>query len=293
MSYQAQYQLGPSQTPKTILNLILITAFVSIFCALFDNIFVQFLGMAGPEKWLGLSTWAIDYGFVWQFITYLFVQDSASQGITLNFLIQLCFNMYVVWVMGSAILESFSTRTFFTLYFMSAFLAGFLAIGMMYLTGYHLLLTGPIPAVLALLVVWTMLYPEAELLLFFILPVKTKWLTAGILAAIFLITLSRLDLVSMTFYFVGALTGYFYALFALNLSSPFAFMQPIESRLKRWLPKGGSDKIIPFTPGSDSLDDNEFLDIMLSKIAAKGESSLTWREKRRLQEISEKKAKKH
>lgn len=290
MSYQPQYQFGPSQTPRAVLNLIIITAIVSIFCSLFDSIFVQFLGIPGPEKWLGLSSWGIRQGFLWQLLTYLFVQDTASQGITVNFIIVLLFNMYVVWVMGSTILEFFSTKAFYTLYFLSAFLAGLLAVGVMFLTGNNQLLTGPIPAVLALLIVWTMLYPETELLLFFVLPVKTKWLTTGILAAIFLMSLSRLDLVSMTFYFVGALTGYFYALFSLDLNGPFPFMHPFERMVKGWIPKGKNDKIIPITRDSDILDDNLFLDAMLSKIAAKGEQSLTWREKRRLQEISEKKA---
>src|SRR5262245_14401940 len=124
---------GPDITPKAILNLILVTSIVAILVALTDPLFTQIFGIS-LQTWLSLSWQGLQRYFIWQPMTYLFLQPLAPSGITLFFLIGLAFNMYILWVMGSAILEAVGTKPFLRLYFFSGIGAGLLALFAMYLT---------------------------------------------------------------------------------------------------------------------------------------------------------------
>lgn len=298
MTYSTPYRFGPGQTPYVIKMLIIITCCVSIFAALTDGMFSQFFSMSGPQDWLSLSWYGMNHYYFWQPLTYMFVQYSGFQGITFFYLFALALNMYILWILGSIVIERVGNAPFLRLYFLSGIVAGLAALLVMPMAGYTIL-AGITPPMLALLVVWTMLHPEAEILLFFLIPAKVKWLTTGILGAIGLMTLSQLDFVHFVFYLTGAFFGYLYSLLAWNLQGPFPFTHPfdhqiakvgifVRQRFNKWKKKKskGDEKIVKF-PESE-LNDDQFVDAMLAKISRQGENSLSWSEKRRMDEISRK-----
>ena len=287
---------GPEFTPTAIKKLILITVVATLVSSLLNPIFTRIFGIPGPEEWLSLSWWGISHYLMWQPVTYLFVQHTGYYGITLFFLIHLVFNMYIIWVMGTDILHRVGQNPFLRLYFICGVLAGLTALLTMSLTGQYSVLSGATPAILAILVVWSMFCPETELLIFFVFPVKAKWLIAGILGIIFLTNLSQGNLLSLSFYLSGAVYGYFYALLAWGLQSPFSVTHRFDGsisrfgqKLLRFKPEG---KIIDFKTGKSKMSDEQFVDAMLAKISKYGEDPLTWRERRRMQKISEEKKKK-
>ena len=298
MSYTSTYRFTPGITPPVIKNLIIATCAVSLFAALTNNLFTYLFGSTGPQDWLSLSWWGVKKLYIWQFISYIFVQYTGFEGITFGYLINLTLSMYFLWIVGSITQERVGTAPFLRLYLLSGVFAGMAALLFMPLLGYGSL-AGPAPALLALLVVWTMLDPHSEIMLFSSIPVKTKWLAALILAGALLICLSQLNLSYFILYMAGALFGYLYALLAWNLEGPFPITHPydhaiakigikIRQTLNKWKGKKGADpkKIIPFP-----LTDDQFVDAMLQKISKHGESSLSWIERRRLDEISNRKEK--
>lgn len=303
MSYTTSYQWGPSQTPVVIRSLIIITCIVSILAALTNSLFVHLAGTIGPQDILSLSWYGFRHYFLWQPLTYLFTQSTPSSGIDLFYLISLAFNMYILWAFGSSIHERIGSRQFLALYLVSGILAGVAAWFFMPIFSQYLVISGPSSAILSVFIVWAMLYPDSNLMLFMILPIKTKWLLAGVLGAIALSCISQLDIVSLLFYFIAASCGYLYSVILLNLESPFEFMHPFERsmtnfyhRLRR---KTGSKqteeiakpKIYDFTSGEPILDDDAFIDSMLTKISKFGERSLSETERRRMQQISQRKMK--
>lgn len=274
---------GPNETPRVVWVLIIVTSCITLLSALTQNLSI-WLGIVTLQELLSLSWYGLANFFVWQPISYLFVQET-YQGIQLFFLLTWIFNMYILWILGSTLTEQWGKRHFLLLYFLSGVVTGLFAVSVMLLTGHHSMIAGPTSALLALVTVWTLSYPEDELMLFFAIPIKAKWLLVAIIGGVILIPLSRLDFVLLSLYLGAILFGYLYALIELNLRSPFSWMHPIDQMVSNW--KGKPLK----NPTTMVEEDDLFIDQMLTKISKYGESSLTTSERLRMQRISNKKMK--
>jgi membrane associated rhomboid family serine protease len=304
MSYSTLDHLGPPRTPDTVRRLLLATCAITLFSALTNTLFRQVFGWPGLQDLLSLSWPGIHKYYFWQPVSYMFVLSDNSGGISLFFLLGLAFNMYLVWIIGSAVFERLGSSSFLRFYFFSGIFAAAAALTVMQLTGIHEQLSGQAPVILALLTIWTLMYPEMDILLFFILSLKAKWLLAVTLGTIILISVSQLDWIGLSFYLSGIAFGYLYALLNLNIQSPFSFtrrfdlfMMSLGSQLRQRRAQAGKlgqengkkAKIFDIKTGELLLDDEQFVDAMLTKISKHGEPSLSFHEKRRLEGISKKK----
>lgn len=292
---------GPEFTPNLIRNLIILTCGISLVAALTEPLMGMLFGLPGLSYLFCLSWNAIQHYFLWQVGTYLFIEGTNGFGISLSFLIGLAFNMYLLWIMGSDLLTKIGKPAFLRFYLFSGIFAGCAALLAMYLTNVHAILSGPAPAILAILTAWTLFNAEQEMLFMLLFPIKAKWLWAFLAGAIVLISLSHLDWISLTFYGAGLLFGYVYSVMAWERKGPFAWTRWFDRTLAaigrkvQMLPRmhiGRQPKIFDFKTGEPLLDDNRFVDAMLEKISKYGESSLTWKERQRLQSISKNKQKK-
>ncbi|HRD55070.1 MAG TPA: rhomboid family intramembrane serine protease [Parachlamydiaceae bacterium] len=291
MQHNPQFQFGEEgNTPKSLIYLIAAIATTSISATLFSGFFTYFFNSLGPENWLSLSLSGISHFFIWQPITYLFIYNSEGSGITISYLIGLSINLYILWLLGSSIIERIGQTSFFKLYFGSGVLSALVSLLFMKITGQNIVLSGFLSALLALLTFWTMLYKEADLRLFVLFEFKAKWLLAAIFIGLLLSALSHFDLPTFMLYFTGALCGYLYGILGYGLKSPFLFLDSFENFLLKIFKKRDESegKIIDFRTGK-ALDDEIFVDAMLAKISKHGEDSLTFYEKRRLNEISKRK----
>jgi membrane associated rhomboid family serine protease len=290
------YRWSPNNTPPAIRNLIWITVSTILLAAILGNLF-HFLGLMGPEEFFGLSWSGLQRYFLWQPLTYLFVQQSAGSGIHFLYLVSIFVNMYLLWLLGTMIAERSGTNHFLALYFLSGILAGLTAM----LVNQYGLISGPGAAILAVCMVWTMYYSDSEITIFFLFPVQAKWLMTGVLGAVSILTLAQFDVVSFVLYISGAIYGYLYGLLVLNIQGPFEFLLPIDrllTKLGQWVRSlfgyqtdvtRDSSKIIDLR-GKIVVDDEEFIDSMLDKIAKHGEDSLSNAERKRMDQISERKA---
>lgn len=294
--------LRPEIPSRSVLNILVCTLVVSLGCAFLSNFFTYF-NLLPPQYYLGLSLDGMRHTYLWQFLTFLFVQEGGTDGITFGFLVGLFMNMAVLWYIGNTLCEISGGRSFYTFYFLCGLIGGCLGLLMMAFMEVGGILSGPAPSIFALLVAWAMLNPETEILLFFLVPIKAKWLVLGLFALTTLICFSQLDLVHLFFYLGGALSGYIYSIIAWDLRSPFLSLQPLDlavrnvgARVRRLFNSKATtrtSKILDFQTGmaKDESDDH-FMDRMLSKIGREGEKSLTRKERQRMQEISERKSKK-
>lgn len=283
-------RIGPSHTPKVLAKLIIITASISLFFALFESFAPRL------QPYFILSWWGVSHFLLWQPVTYLFVIDSLGGGITLFYLLYLFFSMYILWIMGAAVIEYGGRRPFLKLYFGTGIAAALVALLLLYLTGSATSFAGPAAPLLALFTIWTMLNPEMEILLFFIIPIRVKYLFLGVIGAILLISISQLAIISLFLYATGILAGYLFASFAFELKLPFPQLDAFDSWIFRLgnrfrIPKESESKIIQLFTGKSHLDDDEFLDEMLAKISEEGPGSLTSRERKRMDAIAKKRQK--
>jgi len=317
MSFTTLSSWGPGITPSTIKRLIIWTCVLALISATLQSLFDKFNFFPGPEYIFSLSWWGISKLFLWQPVSYLFIVES-PYGLSFSFFISLFFSMYILWVIGTPLLDVVGKGPFLRLYLVGGVVSGLLTIMITTLFGQTAHLAGATPSIIAILTVWSMAFPEAEILLFFLVPVKAKWLTASIIGLMFLVALSEWDLIHLVLYMSAVIVGYAYAATAWGWRSPFTQTRPLDARLASWglylrrhTPKrpqwlkfksksatpekansGKANKVIDITTKQPLSNDDAFVDAMLTKIAKSGEQSLNWNERNRLQQISEKKLKK-
>lgn len=291
-------------TPKTITALIFIISLATVCSAALEPLFVNIFKIYGPQEFFGLSWWGLSHYYLWQPLTCLFLQ-SETNGINITFLIALTFNMYLLWLFGSNLIEAYGTGPFLRLFFISGILASLAALMITPANRYFHVIAGIAPSLLAIFVAWAILHRDTQLLLFFLIPIKAKWLLAAVILFAILIPLSELDLVRFVYYFIGILVGYLYSTIAWQKQTPFNFMEKgddffivfgriMRSKIRRlFSSKKEESKIVDIQTGKTVLDDDAFIDAMLAKISRHGEKSLSWQERDRLQKISERKMKKN
>lgn len=146
----------------------------SIFVLLFLEIALFFLQMQDPERYVQIFSFdraSVMAGEVWRIFTYQFMQGGS---------LSLFFSLLILYIMGGALEEEWGTFDFIAFYLLSvlgsagvAFALGFPLIGSFFLS-------------YSLLFAFAASYPERTFYLFFVLPVKVKWL-AWIAAAFLLL----------------------------------------------------------------------------------------------------------
>ncbi|NDD59394.1 MAG: rhomboid family intramembrane serine protease, partial [Chlamydiae bacterium] len=214
---------------KPLKILILINIGLSLFCALFDSLF-PYLNMPRPQIFLSLSLWGVKHLFLWQFLTHFFISP-LSQGFNISFVLYIVFNMYFLWMVGSSVIAQKGVKHFLTLYLGGGVLGGVVAASILVSTGSPMLIAGLNPAFYALLTAWMMLFPEMQVLLFFTIPVKIKWLILGILGVNLFMDLSNGDLLHFLPYLASVVFGYLYALLIWRTHGPFPKLHTFEKSL--------------------------------------------------------------
>lgn len=296
MASAMPYRWGPSQTPSVIRYLLVITAAVSLISALINPLFLVF-DLMGPQQLLALSWPGVYKGFIWQLFTYMFVHEAPS-GLFLITFLGICFNLYILWILGTDIQDQIGTKRFLLLYFGAGISAALIAVLLMPVFGQYSVIYGPAAALLGLFTFWAMLYPNSQLMLFFAVPMRTKWLFLSIAGLVVFLSLTNFDFVRCAFYLTGILFGYFFGLLACHMHSPFEFTRNFDNWVIGLLKKvfkrkdGTSSKVYDFKSGKPVLNDDAFIDAMLTKIAKYGEKSLSMNERYRMEQISKKKRQK-
>lgn len=113
----------------------------------------------------------ISRGFVWQFVTYLFLHVNPMH---------LLINMYLLVMFGMQVEEAMGSGRMWFYFFFCGIGAGLIIFGvalLQFLNGGVLSSTiGASGAVFGILIAFAFYYPDARILLFFIIPVKSKYL---------------------------------------------------------------------------------------------------------------------
>ncbi|HVV72973.1 MAG TPA: rhomboid family intramembrane serine protease, partial [Verrucomicrobiae bacterium] len=144
---------------------------------------------------------------------------------------------------------------------------------------------------------FAMLFPERVLLLFFILPLRAKWLLA-LEAGLTLIGLLRPDTIAHAAHLGGMLTGIVFIRYAMHWNWRWPSLRRAQGQPSRRLVKvvSGTSGLWARNKPEEELPADEFLskevDPILDKISAHGIQSLTERERRILEAARQKIVKK-
>ena len=117
--------------------------------------------------WLSLISGCINMGWVWQFLTYMFVHGSVWH---------LFFNMFALIMFGRTLERFLGTREFVLFYFLCGILGGVISYVFYLVQGVTgIAVMGASGSIYALLFLCAVLFPSARLLLFFFIPVKMPY----------------------------------------------------------------------------------------------------------------------
>lgn len=278
--------------PREIKFTIALTLILTFFSLLSNALFTQVLKIPGPQLFLSLSTWGVHKFFIWQFLSYLFVQPIEG-GISLPLLLRIFFDLYLLWILGSSIVQIKGKKHFYALYFGGGAFIGLITYLSLLALGSSTPFAGAALSINILMIAWAFLFPETRIFLFMMIPIKAKWLAFGFIGINLFLSFANGEFFS--FFVTGSALfyGYFYSVLVWEMLSPFPRMHAFEKKLiylkrKQLSTEKHEGKVYDFRTGRVIVQDDEFMDRCLEKIARYGKQSLSWRERWKMRRISKK-----
>ena len=299
-SYRPRGFGGFSVFPPVIKNLLIINAVV-FFCQIILNE-VMIGGIPGRyilNKWFALNPIGDMFNFqIWQLITYQFMHGGFGH---------ILFNMFALWMFGMEIENLWGSKKFTYYYLTCGVVAGLFQLYLPQLFGSSsaAYTIGASGAIYGVLISFGMLFPERQIYLYFLFPIRAKYLIGFLIILEILLVNSAGSNVARLAHIGGALTGFIFIMLDKSITSPVktilmgkrsfssrsSFTNPFKNLGKNF--KKGKDNIQDakyhdINDGNDDQISQEDIDKILDKISMSGYQNLTEKEKKILFEASKK-----
>jgi len=229
------------------------------------------------ERWFGVplerifalpSEW-FSTGQFWQLFTYMFVHGSFSH---------IFMNMLMLYFIGPTVERTLGSYRFFILYYLSGVIGG---IGWALLAS-HSYCVGASGAIMGILGAFGAFYPNSTVYLWFVIPIKTAWLVAGMIAwELFETIAGSSGGVANAAHLAGAIAGFSYA-FTLKNSNR---IQDFEARFRKLFSSASSSSFS--SKKKNDLPTTDEMDAILDKIGKQGIGALTDRERELLRKATQ------
>lgn len=165
MSYQEFRPRQFQQIPVVVKNILIIN--VILFVA--QEILSASSGI-NLAQYLALAPLDTVYFKPYQFITYMFMHADFPH---------ILFNMFGVYMFGSILENIWGAKRFLNFYLLCGLGGAALQVGVNYFTGDFAYLVGASGALFGLLVAFAMMFPNTYLNIYFLIPVKAKYLVTA------------------------------------------------------------------------------------------------------------------
>ncbi|MGE5400121.1 MAG: rhomboid family intramembrane serine protease [Ignavibacteriales bacterium] len=283
---------GFSFFPPVIKNLLIINIVVFLVNNLILSNIIVDGNIASDKISQYFALMPLGHGFyIWQLITYQFLHASFSH---------IFFNMFALWMFGMEIENLWGSKKFLIFYLICGVGGG--------LT--HLLLSQTVAGVLAptvgasgaiygVMIAFAMMFPDRYIFIYFLIPVKAKYLIAFLVILEFL-SAGDMSLVAHLAHIGGAVVAFAYIL--LDTSSSYSlrnimssFKKPSSGKSRpsqfRRKPFANNDPVVDaeyyeINKKEESPVTQEEIDRILDKISQSGYQNLTEKEKKILFEAS-------
>ena len=202
MRYQFQSEQGDfSFRPRIFTEAIKILIGVNIIIFLlkiisqnpatpFFNPIVDLFGLSSSTVWPR----------IWQPFTYLFIHKD---------FLHVFFNMFVLWMFGSELESIWGSKSFLRYYFTTGVSAGFVWL-MLNLSNANHTLAGASGAVYGILLAFGMMFPNRTVYLYFLFPIKVKYLVMVLVATEFILSMSTTSDISHITHLSAVVIGFVY-----------------------------------------------------------------------------------
>jgi membrane associated rhomboid family serine protease len=205
---------------------------------------------------------AVERGFVWQIVTYMFLHGSFWH---------LFFNMLVLWFFGNMVESVWGARRFMRYYIVCGIGGALLHMAFQY----NASVIGASGAVFGVYLATAMLFPDAQVMLYFLIPVKVKYFVMGLAILQLAQGISGPSGVAYFAHMGGMLTGVFF--FRAEIMRRW---NHARGPRRQWKGYVAEERKKEEAPREDNIDS------ILDKISAKGYDNLSATEKRILENYS-------
>ncbi|HDR04872.1 MAG TPA: rhomboid family intramembrane serine protease [Candidatus Marinimicrobia bacterium] len=278
MYYQRNYTFGGGGLTEGIK--ILLIANVAMFILTYANARIfysatELLGIVPYDTWRHLR--------IWQVFSYLFLHGG---------LFHLGMNMLVLWMFGSDLERSWGTSFFLKYYFVTGVGAGVLTVLFQPMSTIPVI--GASGAIYGILLAYGLMYPEREVYIYFLFPLKVKYfvLIIGAMAFFSSIGPGTGDNIAHITHLSGMLIGYYYLKRGGRGRGRFQkggnLFDQAFSRLKDFFRMSKYQMRVDTRQSIHRKQYQAEVDALLEKISRYGYASLSDEEKERLLEASSK-----
>jgi len=248
---------------------------------------------AGVTGWFELDTAKVLHGQVWRLLTYAFLHDTGS-------IMHILFNMLFLWWFGTDVEDMYGPREFLAVYLLAAILggAGYVIGNLLGYPEANIPCIGASGAVMAVLVLCALHFPNRIIYMFFFLPVPIwVFVIFEVAQDAFGLLSGRDNGTAVTVHLTGAAFAFVYykrhwrlLSFLPSLKRPRIRRRP-PLRVYREEENDEAEAVSVMSPPvSRELVDEHLeakLDAVLEKVARHGQESLTSSEREILQRASE------
>jgi membrane associated rhomboid family serine protease len=267
MSYYRHrtYGFGGQGITKAVKYLLLVNAGVFV---------LEFLWGSELIHIFGLTPVLVKKGFIWQPVTYMFLHGG---------LFHLLFNMFVLWMFGCEIERTWGTREFVKYYFLTGIGAGLFTLFLSFNS--HIPTIGASGAIFGILVAFALMFPDRLIYLYFLIPVKAKYVVA-FFAVIELLASFRhtSDGIGHFAHLGGMIVGYVYIKADFRIPAFFR-LSTYVTRIRNFRHQRRMKAVSKQREREQRLMDK--VDQILDKINQVGYDNLTREEKRILERASQ------
>lgn len=266
--FHSQY-IRPRMFGGAVKTIIIANVSVFLLMLLFrlEELFAYYFGLVPQFVW--------SRGFVWQLVTYMFIHGSFGH---------LFINMFILWMFGSEIEATWGHREFYKFYCISGIGSGLITL--LFSINSTIPVVGASGAIYALLVAFAVMYPNRLIFLYFLIPVKAKYLVLIMGIFTFFSSFSQgAGGISHLTHLGGLVIGYIY-LKRHNLFSSIHFQIP-QIKFKNPFKNPSQKHHKKSSPRDHTLQGSEQtmreeLDRLLDKINRSGYESLDETERKNL-----------
>lgn len=230
--------------------------------------------------------------YPWQLITYQFLHGSFSH---------ILFNMFALWMFGMEIENIWGSKKFLLFYLLCGVGGAVLQLVAQFVLNLSMAPTvGASGAIFGVMVAFAMMFPDRYIYIYFLIPVKAKYLIAFFVIIEFL-SAGQASLVAHIVHLGGAIVGFLFIVFDKGNNLNFrrfvnSFKKQASTSTQSRFRKEQTYKNVEDADyyeinnqKNEKLDvDQKEIDAILDKISRSGYQNLTEREKRILFEASKK-----
>ena len=277
--YRTQMRIGGPLTP-IVKNIIIINVVVFLIQTISQD-----FGSNVLSTYFGLShSGLIVNKYIWQVFTYMFLHGGWFHII---------FNLLALWMFGGELERKWGSRYFLKYYLYSGIGAGFFIAIVNYLTympntvfGHDPSTLGASGAILGILLAYGLTWPNKEILLYFVIPVKIKYLILGYGFISFYGTLVSLagphsDNISHIGHLGGLISGYILFKYMKNNGMRNSSTSKTDGFLNSYLRKKRLKRKKNVI--ENRIIAKKIIDTLLEKITKSGMNSLSSKEKKDLE----------